>query len=174
MKNRDALKGRGNLQFAFCNLHFAFAFPPQRVIVCLILLGLSGASFAKDHANEPAAAVASVKPEAGPDNRGVELGQYRIRSYYPVDAQKSTVRFTLYATVKDDHLAELQRLVEEHRQKIRDLVTTATRLAPLAVFQDPDLTAFRRRILVRLRRALPELAIDNLYVSDFDLVIKSL
>ena len=84
------------------------------------------------------------------------------------------MRFILYATVKKEEFKTAQRLVEEHRQKIRDLVITATRLAPLIVFQEPDLAAFRRRILVRLRRAMPELAIDELYVSDFDLAIKSL
>jgi hypothetical protein len=174
MKNREPAEANPNLQFAFCNLRFAFLCLLRFVLIGAIVLGLSGTSVAGEHGKKQEAAIADFKAEAGPDNRAVELGQYRIRSYYPVDAQKSTVRFTLYATIKEDHLRQSQRLVEEHRQKIRDLVTTATRLSPLAVFQEPDLAAFRRRILVRLRRALPELVVDELYVSDFDLVIKSL
>ncbi|HVT28705.1 MAG TPA: hypothetical protein VHE81_11885 [Lacipirellulaceae bacterium] len=136
-----------------------------------------GACSATSFANEPA----NVQTPGAKGNassvaelHGVLLGKFRIRSYYPVDAQKSTVRFTLYAAVTDKHYDETQQLVEEHRQKLRDQIITATRLAPLAVFQEPDLAAFRRRIIVRIRRALPELQIDDLYVSDFDLAIKSL
>jgi hypothetical protein len=136
-------------------------------------LAMCANAVASEHAKEPAAeSTVSFDPNAA--IHGISLGDYRIRSYYPVDAQKSTVRFTLYAAVKKEESASVQKLVEEHRQKIRDLVITATRLAPLTVFQEPDLAGFRRRILVRLRRAMPELAIDELYVSDFDLAIKSL
>ena len=109
-----------------------------------------------------------------PDCHGILLGEYRIRSYYPVDAQKSTVRFSLYATVKDERFDDTKQLVEENRQKVRDQILVATRLSPLSVFQEPGLETFRRRILIRLRRALPELEISELYFSDFDLTIRSL
>ncbi len=105
---------------------------------------------------------------------GIELGDFKIRTDYPVEAQKSTVRFALYAAVKGEHSAEMRRLVEAHRQKVRDIVITATRLAPLAQFDEPDLAAFRRRIMIRLRRMLPELAVEDLYISDFGLMVKSL
>jgi hypothetical protein len=117
---------------------------------------------------------ATAQPNSSDELRGVSLGEFRIRSYYPVDAQKSTVRFTLFAAVKDENFAGAQRLVEEHRQMLRDQILTATRLAPLATFQEPDLRTFRRRVLLRIRRALPELEVVDLYVSDFDLLIKSL
>jgi len=148
-------------------------FTTLRLIICTAALASCANAVASEHAKEPAAESAvSFDPNAA--IHGISLGDYRIRSYYPVDAQKSTVRFTLYAAVKKEESASVLRVVEEHRQKIRDLVITATRLAPLTVFQEPDLAGFRRRILVRLRRAMPELAIDELYVSDFDLAIKSL
>jgi len=137
-------------------------------------LTVRSASGGHEHAAEPAAAEASAEDEAGKAIHGVALGDYRIRSYYQIDAQKSTVRFSLFATVKDEHFREVQGLVEEHRQKLRDQVIMATRLTPLSVFQEPDLATFRRRVLVRLRRALPELTIEDLYVSEFDLTIKSL
>jgi hypothetical protein len=53
-------------------------------------------------------------------------------------------------------------------------VITATRLAPLAVYNEADLASFRRRILVRLRRAMPELVLEDVYISDFTLIVKSL
>ncbi len=174
MKKKKPTCAAAILQIASFVSQLAFSSATQQVIVGVTSLGWGSTSFAHEQPTEPSAAESHVKPESDAEVRGVSLGDYRIRSYYPVDAQKSTVRFTLYAAVKDEHLAETQRLVEEHREKLRDRVITATRLAPLAVFQEPDLAAFRRRILVRLRRALPELEIDDLYISDFDLAIKSL
>jgi hypothetical protein len=154
-------------------LRFPFSGSLQSA-VCVFVLSLTTATLAAEKANEPATAETAVEIAKSNEIHGVSLGDFRIRSYYPVDAQKSTVRFTLYATVKDGHFAEMQRVVEAHRQKLRDQIITATRLAPLAVFQEPDLGSFRRRVLVRLRRTVPELTIDDLYISEFDLTIKSL
>lgn len=117
-----------------------------------------------------AAASAHSNAEGG----GIELGEYKIRSDYPAEAQKSTVRFVLYAAVKSEAYSQMSKIAEEHQQKVRDEVITATRLTPLSTFEEPDLATFRRRILVRLRRTLPELAIEELYISDFSLMVKSL
>ncbi len=151
-----------------------------KLAVIAAALAVRSASGAHEHAAEPAATEATAHAESADDAKtgnaihGVSLGDYRIRSYYQADAQKGTVRFSLFATVKNEHFGEMQRLVEEHRQKLRDQVIMATRLAPLSVFQEPDLATFRRRVLVRLRRAIPELTIEDLCVSEFDLAIKSL
>jgi hypothetical protein len=141
------------------------------VAAALMVRSVSGV---EAHAAEPAAVESNVEAGSGTTIHGISLGDYQIRSYYVVDAQKSTVRFSLCATVKDEHFREMESLVEEHRQKLRDQVIMATRLSPLAVFQEPELATFRRRILVRLRRALPELTVEDQSDSDFDLVIKSL
>lgn len=106
--------------------------------------------------------------------RGVALGEYRIRAYYPVEAKRSTVAFTLYGIVASENAGEFERLLENRRQKVRDQVIVATRLVPLADFDDPDLKQFRRRILLRLRRALPELEMDDIYVSDFQLEVREI
>src|SRR6185295_13366985 len=145
----------------------SFLFTACKLAAVAAALTVRSASGGHERAVEPAAAESNAETESGNAIHGVSLGEYRIRSYYQVDAQKSTVRFTLFATVKGEHFGEMQRLVEEHRQKLRDQVIMATRLAPLTVFQEPDLATFRRRILVRLRRAIPELAIEDLYVSEF-------
>jgi hypothetical protein len=145
-----------------------------KIAAIAVALAVRTASGAHGHEAEPAAPEASVGEDSGKAIHGVSLGEYRIRSYYQVDAQKSTVRFSLFATVKDEHFRELKGLVEEHQQKLRDQIIMATRQAPLAVFQEPDLATFRRRVLIRLRRALPELNVEDLYVSEFDLTIKSL
>jgi hypothetical protein len=154
-------------------MRFVFSVVFRCAIITTLALALPSSSVAVE-GTESASSESNGEASKGNETHGVSLGDYRIRTYYPVDAQKSTVRFTLYANVKGEHSAEAQRLVEEHKQKLRDQVITATRLAPLTIFQEPDLASFRRRVLVRIRRALPELTIEDLYVSEFDLVIKSL
>lgn len=149
-----------------------YAFRIAAVAIALTVRSAVGSSHG--HGAEAPEAEAEVEEEAGKSTYGVSLGEYRIRSYHQVDAQKSTVRFSLYATVKSESLRETKKLVEEHQQKLRDQIIMATRLAPLAVFQEPDLATFRRRVLLRLHRTLPDLAIEELYVSEFDLTIKSL
>ncbi|MCI0332389.1 MAG: hypothetical protein L0228_04100 [Planctomycetes bacterium] len=140
------------------------------------LLG-AGVAFAGDHGAAAHSEVEAAEEfDVGADvkTRGVELGEYRIRSYHLVEAQKSTVQFVLYAAVSSERFRETQYLVDNHRYKIRDQIITATRMAPLAVFDEPGLESFRRRIFLRLRRALPELTIDDVYVSEFQLTVKSL
>ena len=39
---------------------------------------------------------------SGVKSSGIELGQFKIRSDYPAEAQKSTVRFILYAAIKPE------------------------------------------------------------------------
>lgn len=137
-------------------------------------VGAGNVGLADGHAT--AAADVAAESEAATDAkvRGVELGEYRIRADYPVEAQKSIVRFVLHGAVASERFAEAQRVVEARRHKLRDEVITATRMTPLDVFDEADLTRFRRRILVRLRRALPELPLDDVYVGDFQLTVKSL
>jgi hypothetical protein len=117
---------------------------------------------------------AATDGASGAKTRGFELGEFRIRAYYPVQAQKSMVRFVLFATVSGERYSTSKRLMQNRQHKIRDEVITATRMVPLVEFDQPDLTRFRRRILLRLRRTLPELKIDDVYVSNFELKLQSL
>lgn len=140
----------------------------------MIVLAMSGPSLGSNHGEGSAEPKAAV-PEAKPDEiRGVEIGDFRVRSDYPAEAQKSTVRFKLWVTIRGDKLAAMTHIIDDHRQKIRDEVITSTRLSPLGVFEETDLKSFRRRMLVRLRRSMPALIIEDLCISDFDLTIKSL
>lgn len=146
-----------------------------RLAAAVALLIASPALASKDKeeggSEKPALALPAAKPD---EIRGVELGAFRIRSDYPAEAQKSTVRFKLYVAIRGDKLNTMSRMIEEHRQKIRDEVITSTRLSPIGVFEEPDLKTFRRRILMRLRRSMPELVVEDLYLSDFGLSVKSL
>jgi hypothetical protein len=147
-----------------------------RTLLAGAALLAAGGDFAFAGGHGPAAEPVEADVAAVSDSkiRGIELGAYRIRAYHPVEAQKSTVRFVLHAVVATERFAEAQRIVDERRHKLRDDIITVTRMMPLTTFDEPELASFRRRILVRLRRTLPELPIDDVLVSDFQLTVKSL
>jgi hypothetical protein len=121
----------------------------------------------------PAAAEEEVVESDGPI-RGVSLGDFRIQAYHAIEAKRSTLSFTLYAVVSSDNAPAFKHLIENRRHKVRDQVITIARLSSLADFDQPQLTDFRRRILLRLRRIMPELQIDDLYISDFRLNVQNI
>ena len=144
-------------------------------VAAIAQLGNARAGRASDESApaEPAPAAESVSEDATKSgSNGVDLGEFRIRAYYSAESQKSTVTFALYATIQGDKLAQSQRLLEHRQHKMRDQIIIATRLVPLGDFDDPALKSFRRRILLQLRRTLPELSIDNVYISDFELSVE--
>jgi hypothetical protein len=124
------------------------------------------------HTDEPVVEV--WDDSLGIKDRGVELGEYHIKAYYPVQAQKSTVRFVLHAKVPAERYQEVAEIVSTRINKLRDQVIVATRMTPLSLFDEPGLDSFRRRIIMRLKRAVPELVIDDVLVSDFTLEVQSL
>jgi hypothetical protein len=106
--------------------------------------------------------------------RGVSLGDFRIQAYHAVEAKRSTLEFSLHAVVSSENAAEFKHLIENRRHKVRDQVIVVARMSSLANFDQPQLTDFRRRILLRLRRTLPELKVDDLYFSDFRLNVQGI
>ena len=106
--------------------------------------------------------------------RGVDLGEFVVRSYRPAPARRDEVNYQLHATVKSDQFHEFDALYKRHINKVREQVIIATRLVPVEAYDDPELQFLRRRILLRLRRTLPELKIDDVYVSDFNLRVDGL
>ena len=100
------------------------------------------------------------------------MGEFQIRTSNSVLSRKDNVVFILHATVKNDDYPAFDRHYRNHKNKVRDQVVTATRLVPIEDYDDPELKKFRRRLLLRLRRALPELPIADVYISDFALSVE--
>lgn len=155
---------------------------PSRHTACFttLLLTLLGATHAMagggGHALDPAviAAESAIGAKSVTGSRGIHLGEFRLRNYYPSEARKSSIGFICYATVAEEDLEEFRHLFIHRRNKIRDQIVVATRRVPLADYDDPELTAFRRRILLRLRRMMPELAIRDILVSEFQLTVENI
>lgn len=147
----------------------------RRLLVLAASLSIGDVCLASGHGASPEPAEAAAEaPPTDVNSNGIFLGEFDIRSHYPVKAQKSDVQFVLYASASEDKRAQARHVAGERRHKIRDQVIVTTRLAPLADFDEPDLKRFRRRILLCLRRALPELVIDDVYVSEFQIKVQSL
>jgi flagellar basal body-associated protein FliL len=110
---------------------------------------------------------AAPATEEGPAIKAVSLGQYLISDLRAVEGAKLRVSFELYLDADDEHSHELRELVSAYKHRIRSEVITAIRTCEQAEFEEPDLDRMRSRIIVRLKRALPELPIEKLFVGAF-------
>ena len=140
---------------------------PLTLALCLMTTPVGGSPPAADghaptdeHANSNAPIV------------GIKLGEFLLRDLSPVEGTALRANFTLYCGVKREDASAFQKTLHEQEARFRDHVLTAVRLVPLQAFEEPDLKTFLRRILLRLRRAMPELAIGELYLTDFNFLSK--
>jgi hypothetical protein len=172
---------------AMANLRVRMIFA---VLVAVVLI--LPKSFARTAENDPAKDAAGMAesnaktspadakpPKTGGEQKstdqahGIELGKFDVRMHRAVPSQSNRVAFTLYAAVQPDEAKHFEQLLDRRQNKVREQVIVSTRLVSVEDFDDADFTKFRRRVLLRLHRTLPELAIDNVYVSDFELVVEN-
>ncbi len=102
-----------------------------------------------------------------PAHQGYKLGDFRIKAFRPIEREKVKMQFTLYAEVAEGTQERFEQLQEKYEHRIRNQIITAARLIPSIDYDDPTLHALRRLIYLRLRRNLPELRIESVFVSDF-------
>lgn len=126
------------------------------------------------HAATPAEEEEIVSAASADGTRAVKLGEFSIRVFHSVSSRKDTVAFVLQARINKDDFEVFERLYSHRKIKVRDQVILATRLVPIEDYDDPELRKFRRRIYLRLRRAIPELSIADVYLSDFTLSTQSM
>lgn len=136
-----------------------------------LMLGAPAVAFGADHGGHGSAEPEEVV-ESSTGYRGIDLGDFSIRTYRPAPMRRDEVNFHLHAAVKSEEFPAFDAIYQRRKHKIREQVIVATRLVPVEAFDDPELNTLRRRILLRLRRTVPELKFDDLYVSDFHLVAK--
>jgi hypothetical protein len=126
-----------------------------------------------EHSEKKAGEKGEGEKSAVADGHGLELGKFSVRLHRNVPSQTNRVTFTLFAAAEPDESKHLEHLLENRQNKVRDQVIVATRLVPAEEYDDAELKQFRRRILLRLRRTMPELLITDVYVSDFNLVVEA-
>lgn len=108
--------------------------------------------------------------EEPPAPVGVSLGSYYFREVRGTEGTKTRLSFSLYASVEQEHEAAFREILKAHEGRIRDQVITSLRLTETRDLNEPDLTRVRRRMLLRLRRTLPQLKIENLHFREFTLM----
>jgi hypothetical protein len=146
-----------------------------RVAAGLLILGMisgcgggSPAPQATPAAQEQDEAEAQAKQPTG-----VSLGEFVVRDYHPVEGVRSMLRFELYAEVPSAELTKIESLLSHRRHKLRNHVITAARTVTLTDFEDPKLELVRRRILMRLRRAIPELPLKDVLLTQYEFALES-
>ncbi len=135
-----------------------------RLLLLALALGLAAPCTPVMGANDKTQA-----EEAEPELVGFELGSYVLKDYQPLQDQSTRLIFTAHASVLKDDADAFAKQIESRRFRVRDQVIIAARLAAPEELQDPDLSLLRRRILLRLKHSLPELAIEQVYLSEFQL-----
>jgi len=128
-------------------------------LLVVTLIGSASASGGGGH-SAPAA-------DEGPAVRAVSLGQYLISDLRAVEGAKLRISFELYVDADDEHAHELRELVSAYKHRIRNEVIVAVRTCEQKDFEEPNLDRMRSRVIARLKRALPELPIEKLFVGSF-------
>ena len=151
------------------------------IVACALALAACGPSQPRAWAeSEPEGGQATAKADAdavseesADGTRAVKLGEFNIRVFHTISTRKDTVTFVLYAVIGKDDYPAFAHSYDHRQNRVRDQVVVATRLVPLDDYDDPELKKFRRRIVLRLRRTLPELPIEDVYFGDFSLSSQS-
>lgn len=136
----------------------------------ILLLGLVVAAPAL--AQEDAAADSDTEPSAEPPRHAFELGDFRIKNFRPVQREKVKLNFTVWIEVEDGKQMNFEQVWNTRKHRIRNQIITSARLVPPNEFEDPTLNALRRRIFLRLRRAVPELPISEVFISEFSYIVE--
>lgn len=142
-------------------------------IACLLVL--ASPSFAAKEApapNDKKQGESDPEAEVQPVWVGYEIGDFTIKDVRPAEGAKTRLSFTLHAAVIDEELPKFKKLASARTARIRDQVITSIRLSEPTAYQEADLGHLRRRILLRLRRALPELKIEEMLLSEWHYVVE--
>lgn len=145
-----------------------------KLLLCVaVFSGVPSSVLAADEpapAKESEAAKGEEESEL-PKRHAYKLGDFRIKDYRPVEREKIKIEFTIYIEVPDGQEQRFERLWKNHEHRVRNQIIIAARLVQSVEYDDPKLHHLRRRIYLRLRRALPELPVGEVFVSDFSYLV---
>jgi hypothetical protein len=119
------------------------------------------------------AAPAPAEEEGGDSATGsARVGRFDIRDHRPVEGVKLRLGFTLYVEAEESKAAALKSRVKSYEHRLRQEVITVVRTTDPADFQEPELERFRRRLVMRLRRTMPELGIVRVLLGEFEYLVQ--
>ncbi|MCO6044004.1 hypothetical protein NG895_08795 [Aeoliella sp. ICT_H6.2] len=151
---------------------------PHRGWLALLLVALLSAAYPATAADQQvdkadkAASAGSQEQPTMPQRHAFKLGDFRIKNFHPVEREKVTLDFTVWVEVSEEDLPQFEQAWGSRQHRVRNQVITSARLVPSTAFEDPTLHALRRRIYLRLRRAVPELRVSEVFISDFSYIVE--
>ncbi len=134
--------------------------------VIFSFLPLANPTHAQDpgEADPAAAELADEKETRRPT---LALGKFKIKDLRPTRNETAKLTFTLHLafskSVTEDQVAQL----EHWKHRLRDQVITAIRITEMKDFQEPDLSRFRRKILIRVNRLLKAKLAEEVFVTEY-------
>lgn len=146
-----------------------------RWLLMLLALAVAMPAAGQENTGVPAPASDSAGEDelpAEPPRHAFELGNFRIKNFRPVEREKVRLDFTVWVEVEDGKQTNFQQVWNTRKHRIRNQIITSARLVPPNEFEDPTLHALRRRIFLRLRRAVPELPVSEVFISEFSYIVE--
>ena len=138
-------------------------------VTLLLVTALAGCNASRADADAPLTPEEQAAAEAKANQlMGVSLGEFVVRDFHPAEGVRSALRFELYAQVRQADLAKFEAVLVNRRHKLRNQVITASRTAAVSDFDDPELLMIRKRILLRIRRAMPGLPLADVVLTDYE------
>ncbi|EAQ82632.1 hypothetical protein DSM3645_09542 [Blastopirellula marina DSM 3645] len=111
------------------------------------------------------AAQSADLPEVPPVE--MEIGDFKFRMSDPTAGTTTKFNFTLYGLVPGDQVTDAQAAMDEREQRLRDRVLRTAREASPVELEDPDLTMFRKRMLLEVNRELGEMYFQELFLDRY-------
>lgn len=145
-----------------------------RPLALVLLVALGGGALAQEPAPQadPASEGDTGEQQQQPQRHAFKLGDFHIKNFRPVEREKVRLEFTVWMEIADGQQDRFTAVWNSREHRIRNQIITSARLVPPNEFDDPTLQALRRRIYLRLRRAVPELPLGEVYISDFSYLME--
>lgn len=146
--------------------------PLRLLMAALIALAANSSMAAEPTGEVPSATEGETTEAEQPERHAFKLGDFHIKNFRPVEHEKVRLEFTVWMEVEEGQQERFAAVLESRQHRIRNQIITSARLVPPNEFDDPTLEALRRRIYLRLRRAVPELPVGKVFLSDFSYLME--
>lgn len=142
--------------------------------LCLGVLWLAGflltSSACAQEADAQSAQQDGVDQEMAEEKKArptLDLGKFVINDLRPTRNETAKVTFSMHLAFSENLTEKQVRQLESWKHRLRDQVITATRISYLTDFQEPDLSRFRRKILIRVNRMFKAKLADDVLMTEY-------
>jgi len=144
---------------------------PRFVLILLAMIvvgGMAGMSSARAQefsenepdTSEPEAETEEVRPT-------IDLGMFQVKDFRPARNETAKLSFTIHLALQKSVSETTVEQLERWRHRLRNEVIIAIRLTETKEFLEPDLHKFRRRISLRVNRALKAILVSEALLTEF-------